>query len=84
MPSYRNGQPTGLTKTRLAGALTLGTRYAIAAFAGCSITTVRRYCVPVACDVGSHAELYDLDHDVGLLRTRRSAVLDGAICPMAG
>lgn len=61
MTSYRDGKPTGLTLTRLAGDTLLGSRYAAAEFARCSPVTIWRRCQPVACDVGTRAHLYDLD-----------------------
>lgn len=49
------------TPTRLGGALMLGSRAAAAAFTRRHVNLVRRYCVPVACDVTTRADLYDLD-----------------------
>lgn len=67
MTRYCDGQPTGLVKTRLAGGLLLGGRAAAAAYAGRHVNTVRRRCVPVACDRATRALLYDLDACVAAL-----------------
>ena len=40
------------------------------AYANRSAMSVRRYCEPVACDVGTRAFLYDLDASVTRLRRR--------------
>jgi hypothetical protein len=61
MTSFRGGIPTGLTKTRAAGDVLLGSRQAAAAFTGRHVNTIRRYCPPIACDIGTRALLYDLD-----------------------
>lgn len=65
MSSFRDGQPTGFTKSRLAGTAILGGRAAVAGFTNKHLNTVRRYCVPIACDVNTRADLYDLDAAVG-------------------
>jgi hypothetical protein len=72
MTSYHNGKPTGYTKPRLHGRTLLGSRAAAAAFAGRHVNSVRRYCEPVACDVGTRALLYDLDAVCERFRTRRA------------
>lgn len=69
MTSYRNGVATGFAATRLGGSAMFGTRAAAAAYADRSVSTVRRYCVPIACDVGTRADLYDLETAVVVLRT---------------
>jgi hypothetical protein len=61
MTSFRGGIPTGLTKTRAAGGSILASRQAAAALLGRHVNTIRRYCVPIACDVGTRAHLYDID-----------------------
>lgn len=70
MSSFRGGQPTGLTKTRLIGGTQLGSRAAVARFANRHVNTVARYCAPIACDVGTRAYLYDLDLCVEQLTAR--------------
>jgi hypothetical protein len=73
--SFRNGRPTGLTSSRVVGSTHLGSRAAVARFAGRHANTVARYCVPVACDIGTRAYLYDLDQCVDQLRaTGRTAL----------
>lgn len=71
MSSYRDGLPTGYVRTRLSGELLLGGRGAVAAYTSRHVNTVRRYCVPVACDVSTRADLYDLDLCVGQLGVRQ-------------
>lgn len=73
MTSYRDGKPTGLAKSRLAGDVILAGRQAVARFANRPVIAVRRYCVPIACDVGTRAFLYDLDSCVAELNQRRVA-----------
>ncbi|WP_338182903.1 GIY-YIG nuclease family protein [Jatrophihabitans sp.] len=72
--------PTGYTKSRLVGGRMLGTRAAAAGFANRHVNTIRRYCVPVACDVGTRADLYDLDRAMGQFQTMSSlcVIPDGA------
>lgn len=48
------------TATRIEGGLMLGSRAAAAAYAHRHPNLVRRHCEPVACDVRTHAALYDL------------------------
>ncbi len=50
-----------LTMTRLAGPVLIGSRAAAAKFANRHESLVRRYCKPIACDVTTRADLYDLD-----------------------
>lgn len=69
MTSYRDGKATGLTLTRLIGTQVFGGRVAAAQFSKRSKNTVIRYCQPIACDVGTRADLYDLDHVVRQFRT---------------
>lgn len=61
---------------RLAGDLLLGSRRVIAAYVHRHPDQVRRHCEPVACDVETHALLYDADHAHDTFREipRRAAV----------
>ena len=65
----------GFAQTRLAGDTLLGSRAAVAAFAGADVNAVRRHCLPIACDVATRALLYDLDDAVARLATRRPRAL---------
>lgn len=71
MTSYRFGERTGFTLTRAGAGLLLGSREATAAYSARHANTVRRYCQPVACDVGTRAFLYDLDACAAQLRALR-------------
>lgn len=73
MASYREGRPTGFTRSRAAGSTLLGSRAAAAALASRHVNSVRRYCEPVACDVGTRALLYDLDAVCARFRARRAS-----------
>jgi hypothetical protein len=55
-------------RPRLAGGMLLGTRRAAALLTSRHENVVRRHCRPVACDVRSHAMLYDLDDCDRVLR----------------
>lgn len=66
-----------LTIARVEGAdhVFLGPRAAAAAYSRRHVNQVRRHCEPIACDVKTHAHLYDLvavaDHLAGLTRRYR-------------
>jgi hypothetical protein len=73
---------TRMPNSRLANAdnLVIGGRRAAAAFAHKPLITVRRYCVPIACDVNTRADLYDLQAVVGQLQAMsagRCCITDG-------
>lgn len=68
MPNYRDGQATGLTRTRLVDGVLLGSRAAAAAFSNRHVNMIRRRCEPIACDVSTHAYLYDLDAAASVFR----------------
>jgi hypothetical protein len=53
---------------RAAGDLILATRLAVAAYAHRHEQVVRRHCRPIACDVATHALLFDLEEACSLLK----------------
>lgn len=53
----------------------LASRAAVARLANRHVNTVARYCVPIACDLGTRAGLYDADHCV-----RQFASMDERFC----
>lgn len=85
MTSYRNGVATGLTRPRLAADSVLTGRDAVASLVAKHVTSVRRYCVPIACDVDTRADLYDVDAAVrqfGSMNTQHCCITSasGEVC----
>jgi hypothetical protein len=71
--SYRLGERVPVAAQRAAGDLIIGPRLLLAAYAHRSERTVRTHCLPVACDVGTRAFLYDLEACCELLGCLRRA-----------
>lgn len=86
MPSYRDGKPTGLTTLRLVepDLMALGSRQITSAYVRRSLNTVIRYCVPKACDVGTRANLYDVEEcmrQFKVMSENRCSVIEGDSAP---
>lgn len=75
MTSYYDGKRASLARTRLAGDLTLGSRQAVVQFLHQPLISIRRYCVPMACDVNTRADLYDLAAAVRQFKAMNNATM---------